>query len=237
MAIEDDCSKRRRFLTGALAAPGVLLIGRQTAWPERSAAAQAPPAKPYQPTYFTETEWAFIVAATDRLIPSDEEGPGAVELGVPEFIDRQMETEYGHGGLWYLQGPFHPEADFALGYQLKFSPRELYREAIAQVNEVCREKHRMDFADLPEGTRDEILASLEKGTIAPSGMKPVEFFIQLHANTIEGYFADPMYGGNRNMGSWKMIGFPGARADFADWAEKPGKVYPLPAVSILGQKG
>ena len=66
---------------------------------------------------------------------------------------------------------------------------------------------------------------------------PSEFFLQLLANTKEGYFADPMYGGNRHMGSWKMIGFPGARADFADWAKQPGKVYPLGPVSIRGETG
>jgi gluconate 2-dehydrogenase gamma chain len=45
-----------------------------------------------------------------------------------------------------------------------------------------------------------------------------------------------MYGGNRGMAAWKMIGFPGARADFKDWITQPGKVYPLGPVSIQGEK-
>jgi gluconate 2-dehydrogenase gamma chain len=38
------------------------------------------------------------------------------------------------------------------------------------------------------------------------------------------------------MGSWKMIGFPGARADYMDWVDQPGKTYPLGPVSISGEK-
>ena len=55
--------------------------------------------------------------------------------------------------------------------------------------------------------------------------------------TQEGYLADPIHGGNKNMGSWKMIGFPGTRADFIDWVEKYGARYPLSPVGIAGRKG
>ncbi len=78
--------------------------------------------------------------------------------------------------------------------------------------------------------------SFRKGTFGIPKVIAIEFFIQLLANTKEGYFADPMYGGNLNMGSWKMIGFPGARADFKDWISQYDKVYPLGPVSILGEK-
>lgn len=46
----------------------------------------------YRPTFFNQEEFAFIKAAVDRLIPKDNLGPGALEAGVPEFIDRQMQT-------------------------------------------------------------------------------------------------------------------------------------------------
>ena len=58
---------------------------------------------------------------------------------------------------------------------------------------------------------------------------------KLLANTKEGYFADPLYGGNRNMVAWRWIGFPGARADFTDWIDRPGRPYPFGPVSIGGQ--
>ena len=61
---------------------------------------------PYSPVFFHATEYAFITAAVARLIPADGSGPGAVEVGVPEFIDRQMEGPFGHAATWYTQGPF-----------------------------------------------------------------------------------------------------------------------------------
>ncbi len=94
----------------------------------------------------------------------------------------------------------------------------------------------MVFASLAQEMRDEVLHQLEKGQIVLEAVPSQIFFAQLLQNTKEGYFADPMYGGNKQMGSWKMIGFPGARADFADWAEQPGKVYPIGPVSIRGDK-
>jgi gluconate 2-dehydrogenase gamma chain len=226
---------RRDILKGAMtilpaAMAGVGLTGSQTA------VAQTEPAAAYQPTFFNAAEWRFVSAAAARLIPSNDDGPGAVDLHVPEFIDRQMETDYGHGGRWYLQGPFHPEADATLGYQLRFAPRELYRTAIAELDAWCQNHNGKLFADLDPVLQDDLLTQLQRGQVELPSVKATEFFGQLLSNVKEGYFADPMYGGNFGMGSWKMIGFPGARADFKDWSAQPGKPYPLPPVSILGKK-
>jgi gluconate 2-dehydrogenase gamma chain len=232
----DDLQRQRRdFLRQAIGlVPTAALLGSGLA---PSEAAAAPVAPPYKPSYFNAEEWLFLNAAVDRLIPSNEDGPGAVELGVPEFIDRQMDTGYGHGEFWYMNGPFVPDVDFTLGYQLRFTPRELYRAAIADINGWCQKTHGKKFSELDGAAQDEVLTLLQKGTIElPNIPKPGEFFLQIQANTREGYFADPMYGGNRGMGAWKMIGFPGARADFKDWATQPGKVYPLGPVSINGEK-
>ncbi|MFM0007380.1 gluconate 2-dehydrogenase subunit 3 family protein, partial [Paraburkholderia dipogonis] len=88
---------------GTLAACDLKSSG--TSAPDSNAAASGPQASgaDYKSHFFDAKEWAFIHAAVDRLIPSDSEGPGAVEAGVPEFIDRQMETPYAHGALWYMQ--------------------------------------------------------------------------------------------------------------------------------------
>ena len=53
---------------------------------------------------------------------------------------------------------------------------------------------------------------------------------------LDGYFGDPMYGGNKDMAAWKMIGYPGVRADFTDWVDKPSR-YPYGPVSIYGRRG
>ncbi len=65
-------------------------------------------ASDWKPQFFNDREWAFINAAVARLIPADELGPGAKEAGVPEFIDRQLNTPYATGSIWYMQGPFNP---------------------------------------------------------------------------------------------------------------------------------
>src|SRR5579871_2862076 len=88
----------------------------------------------FAPSFFSPDEWRFINAAVARLIPSDGNGPGGIETGVPEFIDRQMEAPYGHGAYFYMQGPFHPDAAPTLGYQLQYAPREIYRVGIADAD-------------------------------------------------------------------------------------------------------
>ncbi|KZC35729.1 MULTISPECIES: gluconate 2-dehydrogenase subunit 3 family protein [Rhodanobacter] len=236
MSNQPRSPSRRGFLRQSLAiAPAVGLLGTSAFAPTQHATAAAQPSA-YAPRYFTAPEWEFLQAAVDRLIPANEDGPGALEAGVPEFIDREMEAAYGHGGFWYMQGPFVPDTPSTLGYQLRFTPRDLYRTAIAAIDDWCRKQHDKDFPALAPEVRDEVLHQLEKGGITLEQVPAATFFAQLLQNTKEGYFADPMYGGNRQMGGWKMIGFPGARADYADWIEQPGKVYPLGPVSIRGER-
>jgi hypothetical protein len=108
--MSQDKEPRRRFLRQVLAiVPAATTLGGATtvAVSQQAIADSSEPGKPraYTPTYFNAAEWAFINAAVDHLIPSDQYGAGALETGVPEFIDRQMETPYGAGKLWYMQGP------------------------------------------------------------------------------------------------------------------------------------
>ncbi|CAK9885972.1 MAG: Gluconate 2-dehydrogenase subunit 3 [Candidatus Erwinia impunctatus] len=175
------------------------------------------------------------MAACDRLIPDDSNGPGAVAEGVPVFIDRQMELPYGYGHLWYMQPPF-AEAIPELGYQSSLVPRVTYRLGIKAVDTYCQQQHQQRFADLSEALQDNILQQLEKGTLDFADVPGKLFFEQLLENTKEGYFADPLHGGNQTLASWKMIGFPGARADFQDQMDRPNTPYPLSPVSISGKR-
>ena len=196
--------------------------------------AAASPATPFTPRYFNAPEWAFVQAAVSRLIPADDTGPGGIEAGVHEFIDRQMDEAFGHAAIWYMQGPFADAAP-EFGYQGKMPPREVYRAGIAACDEHC--KSAFDgkvFAQLDPAQQDDVLKGLEGGSIAFENVAAKTFFGFLLQNTREGYLSDPIHGGNRNGVSWQMIGFPGARADFADWVGKPGVQYPLPPVTIAG---
>ena len=91
------------------------------------------------------------------------------------------------------------------------------------------------FSQLSPQDQNEILAGLESGAIGLKGVDGAQFFTLLLANTMEGFFADPIYGGNRDMAGWKLIGFPGARYDYRDWVERHNEPYPLPPVSITGR--
>lgn len=193
-------------------------------------------ARDYQPAFFNQEEFDFIKAAVSRLVPKDQLGPGALEAGVPEFIDRQMQTPYAVGSNWYMQGPFHPDADPTLGYQLPLTPKEIYRLGIAEANAFARKKHGKAFSSLPPAQQDALLEQMESGKAAFSKVPSNVFFATLLQNTREGFFSDPVHGGNQGMAGWKLIGFPGARADFMDWVER-GEKYPFPPVSISGERG
>jgi gluconate 2-dehydrogenase gamma chain len=223
---------RRDFMKAA--APAVIAMTQGIA-PSHSSEAQETQPK-YLPVFFNGAEWAFVNAAVDRLIPADAQGPGGVEAGVPVFIDRQMDMPYGHGAYFYMQGPFHTDAPPSLGYQLQYSPREIYRLGIAAANNACKQANGRAFSDLPHPDQEQFLTSLEKGTVTLQGPPAATFFEQLLTNTREGYFADPVYGGNRGMGGWKMIGFPGARADFTDWMNQQGRAYPYGPTAINGSR-
>jgi len=241
MSRSEKSSSRRDFLCKMIAlVPTVSIAAYLPLSALRTSTAQAQtnsPTQTYSPKYFTREELVFLQAACARLIPADENGPGAVELGVPEFIDREMEGPFGHAAHWYMQGPF-ASAPPELGYQSPLTPRAVYRAGIAAVDAHCRKMFgNKSFSELPITQQDSVLTGLEKGTLDFDNVSGKSFFGFLLQNTKEGYLADPIHGGNKNMGSWKMIGFPGARADFLDWVDKYGARYPLSPVAIAGRKG
>jgi gluconate 2-dehydrogenase gamma chain len=230
---------RRRFLQASLTLIPVVTLAPQSAFsatPSERNDGSTESTSRFSPRYFTPNEWAFISAATEQLIPADEMGPGANECGIPEFIDRQMDTPYAHGALWYMQGPFLPDVAPEFGYQQRLTPREIYRSGIKACDSACEKHYGKPFAALDSNSQLKVLQQLESGEIAMEEMKASLFFAQLLKNSKEGYFSDPIYGGNKNMAGWKMIGFPGARADFMDWIDHPNERYPLGPVSIDGRR-
>jgi gluconate 2-dehydrogenase gamma chain len=221
---------RRQFLRGVVPAATLVTLGASGCSSNRRTSTSSN----YAPTYFNTAEWTFINSAVGRLIPSEGAGPGGLDAGVPEFIDRQMELPYGHGAYFYLKGPFLDNLPPTLGYQLRYTPREIYRLGIAATNSATQKLQGKDFSQLSAADQDHFLAAIEKGEATLATVPATVFFAQLLTNTREGYFSDPLYGGNRGMVAWKWIGFPGARADFTDWIDQAGRHYPYGAVSISG---
>ena len=232
MKLKESIGRRAFLLKAAMPVAGAAVVG--VTRPDKASAAES--VREYKPSYFNAEEWAFVNAAVDRLIPSDESGYGGVGAGVPEFIDRQMEMPYGHGAYSYMLGPFLSDLDPTLGYQLPYTPRELYRRGILSANKACRAMHGAPFDKLSNAQQVDFLGLMEAGRIEGSAPPAAALFSQLLENTREGFFADPMYGGNRGMAGWKLIGFPGARADFTDWIDQAGHPYPYGPVSINGER-
>jgi gluconate 2-dehydrogenase gamma chain len=111
-----------------------------------------------------------------------------------------------------------------------------YRRSLAALDAHCRATFAgKAFHDIPDEQKDKLIAALESGAVKLSDASGRGFFDLLLQNTQEGFFADPIYGGNKDLAAWKMIGFPGARYDYRDWVERHNQKYPLPPVGIAGR--
>lgn len=182
------------------------------------------------PLFFTEHEWATVEAATARIIPTDHH-PGAKEAGVVRFIDRML------AGTQFVfpaadgKGFLRMEGLEEKAWQERIESRQkFYREGIVELDGIAGEKFGADFADLDEDQQDTVLETISKKEKpakfvfaesdgqgsggAPAGNQPVnedflEFFPLLVLNTRQGFYGDPVYGGNDNRLGWKVIGFPG----------------------------
>lgn len=180
----------------------------------------------------TAPERAFLAAAVDMLIPADDLSPSASECGVVDFIERQLQTAWGEGAGLYREGPFAPGKP-EHGYQLGFTPRELFRIGITAADAWSRETYGNDFTSLTEADRIAALKAWEDGTAQFADLPSREFFETLLAAAMEGFFADPIYGGNRGCAAWKMIGYPGLPARYRDAVTASfGKRYDHPPRSI-----
>jgi gluconate 2-dehydrogenase gamma chain len=183
--------------------------------------------------FFTDAEAAALEAIVDRLIPADELSVGGKDAGCAVFIDRQLAGFYGTYSRLYMQGPFKqgtPEQ----GDQSPLVPQQRYRLGLAALEQYTQTEHKKSFKDLTGDQQDEILGGLQTGKIALNGIDSKLFFDIALKNTMEGFFADPIYGGNRNMVSWKMLGFPGARYDYREYIGKHNQKLDLEPLSISG---
>jgi gluconate 2-dehydrogenase gamma chain len=187
-------------------------------------------ASPPQTTYlfFNTQEAAFIEAAVARLIPKDEQWGGALEAGVPNYIDKQLAGAWGAGERLYRSGPWQVGTP-TQGYQLPFTPAELFRTALTTIDKTLAQT---PFAQMSADQQDTYLTSLQKGGTDLGGVPSDVFFAQLWESTLEGFFSDPVYGGNRNMVSWRMIGFPGAYASYYDLVHQHGIKIDRPPMSL-----
>ncbi len=236
----EETIPRRKFLLGAGIASTAVATGLSQAEPTAAAAAQAlasaaaAPAAPAAPQpepllALNETEHAFIVAAVDTLIPADDLSPSGSDCGVATFIDRQLASAWGGGAKMYRAGPFRkgkPEQ----GYQLALTPAEFFSAGIAAANAWSRKTYGHDFDRLNPDIRVAALKAMQEGRAEFADFSSPAFFARLLAIAMEGFFSDPIYGGNRNKAGWRMIGFPGLPATYInlyeEYRDKPYIVEP-----------
>ena len=186
--------------------------------------------------FFNAFESAFVEAAVDRLIPPDDVGPSAMQAGVPTYIDRQLHGAWGAGERLYRSGPWAPGQP-TQGYQLPFTPAELYRTALRGIRADLESKHQPAFEKLAGPDQDAYLTLLQTTHQDLAGVPSNVFFESLLGMTIEGYFSDPVYGGNRDMAAWKMIGFPGAYAAYYDLVDRHGIAFTAAPRSLAQKDG
>jgi gluconate 2-dehydrogenase gamma chain len=237
----DETIPRRSFL---LSAGTAIATGLATTVPSDAQAptvsvseSQATPAPagcagPEIMLALTATEAAFISAAVDAFIPADELSPSGTDCGIVTFIDRQLASAWGGGARMYRSGPYKkgkPEQ----GYQLPLTPKEFFSAGIAVTNEWSRKTYGKEFDRLAPADRISALKAMEEGKAEFIGLGSKPFFEALLAVTMEGFFSDPIYGGNRDKAAWKMLGFPGLPATYAGkFDEYLTKRYTAPPQSI-----
>jgi gluconate 2-dehydrogenase gamma chain len=182
--------------------------------------------------YFTPQEAAMVEAFVERLIPADELSPSGKDCGCAVFIDRQLAGPYGRFEGYYMVGPFQ-QGTKQQGPQSAVTPAQHYRTALAALDKACRAKFAdRAFAELSDDQKDEVLKGLEDGSFKLAGADAQEFFKLILTDTRKGFLADPIYGGNKDMASWKMIGFPGTHYDYRDWIDRHNKPVTLPTIGI-----
>jgi gluconate 2-dehydrogenase gamma chain len=184
--------------------------------------------------FFTPQEAAAVEAMADRLIPPDPETPGGKDAGCAVFIDRQLAGPHGSYRDRYMEGPFQkgtPEQ----GEQSSIVPAQRYRESLAAVDKYCKAHFgNKGFAELSDEQKDNLLKGMENNSIQLDNADAHSFFNTLLVDVQQGFWADPIYGGNKDLCAWKMIGFPGARYDYSDWVLRHNERYPLPPTAIGG---
>lgn len=138
------------------------------------------------PTALSPDQLKLLDAFTDRLIPKDENGPGASECGAANYIDRQL--------AGYLSGE---KASFIQG--------------LAATDAFAQKSHGKPFVELSAEARDAVLTEMDNGSATGFTPNSRTFFSRVRRLTLEGTFSDPYYGGNKGFAGWDLIGYPGPR--------------------------
>jgi gluconate 2-dehydrogenase gamma chain len=189
---------RRELLCGAAATLACSFI------PVASSAASP---SPVSPNVFTAKERKTLQAMVSRLVPSDENGPGAIEAGCMRYIELALADAYR-------------------------SSKDTYKSGLAALDSYANKISGTYFTSLPPARQDEILTEFEQNLSATGFTESATFFKLVLAHTREGMFGDPSYGGNTNFVGWDLIGYPGPRLYVSPAMQKLDAKTPRSRVSV-----
>ena len=178
-------------------------------------------------TFFNSVEARTVNAIAARNFPGDPTDPGAREAGVVDYIDRSLA-----GFLKDLQ--------------------TFYRRALQELDDYSRERHGAAFSELAEEDQDRTLSALdssietesrEYGADSPRDQNGGEddevsdlltrFFSIVREHVLQGMFCDPVYGGNRDVVGWRLLGFPGAQWGYsADQMKRRVDAREIPVLTL-----
>jgi len=198
--------------------------------PEREGAHRSRPAPPpgdppaprdERSACLTPAERCFVRALVDHMVPADALTPSGSALGIDRYIDRALASAWGQGARLYRQGPW-PAGSASQGYQLPLTPAQLWRTGLAAVEAHCLQTHGCRFSELGHDARERVLLGLQSGELTLRDGPPARvFFALVRQCVLEGLFADPAHGGNRDGAGWALVGFPGARIGRAGDLDAP----------------
>ncbi|WP_414672257.1 gluconate 2-dehydrogenase subunit 3 family protein [Lentibacillus sp.] len=224
---EQENLSRRKFLkksgiaAGGLAVGGVL--GGVIPWgaDEKNKDQGARKSTNYNQAlmFFTQAEFQTIEAAAERIFPEDDNGPGAIDLGVGYYIDHQLAGSYGFNARDYMEPPFfHGEKE--QGYQGRLKRREIFRIGLREMQNYSHQEYEKSFSNLTGEQQDSVLQAFQEENVNLTTISASGFFDLLRSMTMEGAYSDPLYGGNIDMAGWEMKDYPGNQMNYTDIIEK-----------------
>ena len=213
-----------------------------------------------QLVFFSPHEAGTIDALAARIIPGTPSDPGAREAGVVHYIDNLLGFNHGDDRATYRNGPFvtvyegdapPPGLDLTkvvpvkkgellrYSYQSTQTPDVEYQVGIQSLDKYARSLYGKDFVDLPEDQQDRVVGDLAEnkatGFDTPTAQ---DFFKLVRQHTIEGFFCDPLYGGNQGMVGWKLVGYPGAQGGYTPREmQTEGSKRPYQSIAMLHYGG
>jgi len=207
MSKHDDA--RRAFLVGAAAGAvaGATLVPEAYAKTRNQHEAAMPAAAPHSDmsnghsTFFNDDHAPTIAAFAERLMPGAPGKPGARDAGVLNYIDLA------------LAGAYSDLQDF-------------YRRGLAALDAYSRKTFNAPFRRLSAAQQDDVITALEQGKATEFTWPSAQaFFNTVRTHTMEGMFADPVYGGNKDFAGWRLVNFPGAQPLFTPEDMQSGKEF------------